>query len=201
MQFKFMSNRVNISCSTHPSRFCLIFPSTNIIHTHTHTLIHIYNFSNTKMHDECVRLCWSSVLEHRSCIRRSHIRFCVRVHPKGASVSWFTESKWVRGSRRMVGKNSGPPCLPFPFASTVLRPLWYLSDPPATLLHVPLATLKLPATLNRRVPPFPLPSRPARRFFPRFPYLSDIPLPASTRVDIRLIRLKSWREATNYYAS
>jgi len=44
MQFKFMSNRVNISCSTHPSRFCLIFPSTNIIHTHTHTHTHSYTY-------------------------------------------------------------------------------------------------------------------------------------------------------------
>lgn len=76
------------------------------------------------------------------------------------------------------------------------------SGPPTTLLHVPLATLKPPATLNRRVlSVLPVPRPSARRFFPRFPYLSDIPLPASTRVDVRLIRLKSRREATNYYAS
>lgn len=134
----------------HRVRFvCLISSCSNIHIIYTHT----YNFSNMKMHDECVRLCWSSVLEHRSRIRRSHIRFWVCTHPRGASMSWSTESKWVRGSRRMVGKNSGPPCLPFPSASTVLRPLWYPSGPPATLLHVPLATLKPPATLNRRVPP------------------------------------------------
>lgn len=121
-------------------------------------------------------------------------RACAR---GGASVSWFTESKWVRGSRRMVGKNSGPPCLPFPSASAALHPLWSSSYP----LTRPPRDSQTPCDSQPPCPPV-LPRAPsARRFFPRFPYLSDIPLPASTRVDVRLIRLKSRREATNYYAS
>lgn len=87
-------------------------------------------------------------------------------------------------------------------------PPWSPSGPPATLLHVPLARLSNLRRLSTTVSPSrhprflrSTPRPPARCFFPRFPYLSDIPLPASTRVDVRLIRLKSRREATNYYAS
>lgn len=73
-----------------------------------------------------------------------------------------------------------------------------------------------PATLNRRPPrrlPLPLPlsppaARPPRRpppppLLPSFslPFRYSAPCESSSRVDVRLIRLKSRREATNYYAS
>lgn len=197
-----MSDRIRIFRSVHCYRRTLSHFLFHEYVTRTHTY-NFYNFSNTKMHDAgWVR---SSMLPECARAPLTYTTLTYTVSRAcawgGAPMSWFTESKWVRGSRRMVGKNSGPPCLPFPSASAVLQaplvPLWSSSYP----LTRPPRDSQTPGDSQPPCPLRPTPRPSARRFFPRFPYLSDIPLPASTRVDVRLIRLKSRREATNYYAS
>jgi len=194
-----MSNRVNISCSTHPSRFCLIFPSTNIIHTHTHSYTYIISLIRRCTMSAFVyvgRVCssiarvYDAHIYGSACVCIQRVRPCLglpRVNEYAAVAGWLVKTVAL---------------LAYPFLSPLPS-----SGPSGTSLILQLPSYTSPSRLSnsRRlstaVSPLPLPSRPARRFFPRFPYLSDIPLPASTRVDIRLIRLKSWREATNYYAS
>lgn len=152
------------------------------------------------MHDECVRLRCSSVLEYRSRIRRSRIRSRVRVH-EGVRLclglprvnEYAAVAGWLVKTVALLAY----PFLPPPPPPAPLAPLWSSSYP----LTRPPRDSQTPGDSQPPCPPRPAPRPPERRFFPRFPYLSDIPLPASTRVDVRLIRLKSRREATNYYAS
>lgn len=152
-------------------------------------------------HDECVRLRSSSVLEHRSRIRHSRIRVRVRVH-EGVrpclGLPRVNEYAAVAGWLVKTVALLAYPFLPPPPSSRPPGPLWSSSYP----LTRPPRDSQTPGDSQPPCPPLrPTPRPSARRFFPRFPYLSDIPLPASTRVDVRLIRLKSRREATNYYAS
>lgn len=159
-------------------------PFPMIIHTH------VYNFSRRRAprtNEECE--CSSPLLEACSSTARSRMRFrahvcmracmcvCVFVCVRAswcACQCWFTESKWVRGSRRLVGKNSGP-LLAYPFppvsaALTVSPPP--NRDPPATLLHVPLSRLSPPSGDSQPLSPSPpAPSLPPASSFLRPPPL------------------------------
>lgn len=186
--FGFVSAALILSVSFSLPRIC---------NTYTRIISLIRRYTT---HDECVRLRCSSVLEHRSRIRHSRIRSRVRVH-EGVrpclGLPRVNEYAAVAGWLVKTVALLAYPFLPPPPPSSPSGPPLVLQLPSYTSP----SRLSNPRRLSTAVSPRPTPRPSARRFFPRFPYLSDIPLPASTRVDVRLIRLKSRREATNYYAS